>query len=121
LAAALFAQLPGLIPTLVLISLLLDSTVALLRTRTADALMPALGLAVALLGVSFFSTFLFVLMTAAACQMVTDWLDGKRVSLVAAYAIGLRRFWRLAGAMLLACLLVTLGLAAIGAFLALFY
>ena len=33
----------------------------------------------------------------------------------------LRRIGRLAGAMLLACLLVTLGLAAIGAFLALFY
>jgi hypothetical protein len=90
LAAAVIAQLPGLVPTLVLISLLLDSTLGLLQTRSAEALTPALGLSVAVL-------------------------------LLRAYGTALRLFWRLAGAMLLAGLLVVLGLAAIAAFLALFY
>ena len=120
LAAAALAQLPALVPTLVLISLLLDATVALLLTRTIEALAPAAVLSLLLLVITFFSAFLFVLMGGAACQLVACWLDYRDVSLIDAYALALRRFWRLAGAVLAAFGIVFGGLLALGAFLAIF-
>ena len=75
----------------------------------------------ALLLVSFCSAFLFILMSAVACQLVSDWLERRQVSLSAGYALALRRFWRLAGAMLAGFVVVLLGLVAIAVFLALFY
>lgn len=121
LAAAAVSQLPALIPTLVLISLLLQATVGVLVRRSVDALAPAAILTVLLLLVSFFSAFLFVLMSAVACQLVAYWLERRDVRLLSAYATALRRFWRLAGAMLAAFAIVCGAFVALGVFFALFY
>lgn len=121
LAAAMVSQLPALIPTLVLMSLLLEATVGVLVTRSPEALVPAAILSFLVLAVSFFSAFLFVLMSAVACQLVAYWLERRDVRLVAAYATALRRFWRLAGAMLAAFAIICGGFVALGAFFALFY
>lgn len=121
IAAAAVAQLPAVVPTLVLVSLLLEAALDVLATRSIDALVPAATLSLVLLGVSFLSAFLFVLMSGAACQLVTYWLDGVDVTLLRAYAVAVRRFWRLAGALLGAFALILGALVALGAFLALMY
>ncbi|MBM2812284.1 MAG: hypothetical protein HW416_3043 [Chloroflexi bacterium] len=121
LAAASIAQLPALIPTVILVNMLLDAIVQVVLARSVDSLGPAVALSFALLVVTFFSGFAFVLMGAAASQMVQRWLAFEEVSLVDAYAMALRRFWRLAGAMLTAFAMICGGFAAVAAFLALFY
>lgn len=119
--AAAVAQLPALVPTLVLTNLLLESMLGVLSSRSVDAILPILFLSGALLGVAFLSTFLFVLMSGAVCQLVADWLDERPVSVLGAYVVAGRKFWRLAGAMLGVFAIALGALVALWAFVALFY
>ena len=121
LVAAAAAQLPALIPTLVLMNLLVESMFAAVRSGSPEVVVPILFQSAALLGVAFLSTFLFVLMSGAACQLVADWLDEKPVSVVGAYVVAGRKFWRLAGAMLGVFAIALGALFALWAFLALYY
>jgi hypothetical protein len=120
LAASMIAQAPVLVPIL----LVVDRLVAVLGSgdlSSPDALVPISGLTILLLLLSFASAFLFVLMSAAACQLVEFWLNGGEVRLLAAYSLALRRFWRLAAAMGLVFLGISLAIAAFCVVLSIVY
>ncbi len=112
LAASIIAQGPVLVPTLVVVERLVD-VVRNADFQSGDALVPIGGLTMVLLVLAFTSAFLFVLMSGAACQLVELWLQGREVRVIAAYAVAVRRFWRLAGAMLVVCAGLCAGLAAL--------
>lgn len=121
LAASIIAQGPVLVPTLIVIERLVESMRDNAGEASPEALAPAIGLAFLLLFLSFVSGFSFVLMSGAACQLVLYWLEGREVTVLGAYRVALSCFWRLAGAMLAVFAGICLGLAALGAFLALVY
>jgi hypothetical protein len=99
LTTSIMAQAPVLLPTVVVLELLSEATSAL-DPGSSDLNGPAVLLSVLLLFLAFASAFFFVLMSGAASQLVEYWLDGRPVSVRAAYGVALRRFWRLAVAML---------------------
>lgn len=121
LAASIIAQGPVLVPTLVLVEHLVDSMQDVVGTQSMETAAPAGIQMVLLLLLAFVAAFLFVLMSGAACQLVEYWLDGQPVTLLGAYGVALRRFWRLAGAMLAVFAGVCLALAALVGFLAILY
>lgn len=102
-------------------NLLLHATIDMLLTRSIGAVVPVAVFSLLLLAVTFFSAFLFVLMSGAACQLVAYWLDQRPVTLLRAYGTALRFFWKLAGAMMAVFAIVVGGLVAAGVFLAVFY
>jgi len=117
LAASIIAQGPVLLPTVLLIERLTDSmTVAGAAPAEPDP--QAVALSVLLLLLAFLSAFLFVLMTGAASQLVEYWLEDRPVSVIAAYGVAIRHFWRLAVTMLVVFGLICLALAVLAVALA---
>ncbi len=121
LAASIIAQGPVLVPTLMVIERLAVSMRDNAGDGSPEALALPIGLSFLLLFLAFVSSFSFVLMSGAACQLVLYWLHGRDVTVLGAYRVALHRFWRLAGSMLAVFLGMCLGLGALVGLLAFVY
>jgi hypothetical protein len=109
LTASIIAQGPVLLPMVFLLDRLTESMAAAGASAEPDPRAVALSILVLLLG--FASAFLFVLMTGAASQLVEFWLEHRLVSIIAAYRVAFRHFWRLALTMLVVFTILCVGIA----------